>query len=141
MKITVRICVVLVLSVVWCSVFSCNKGNNDTSPKARIVGRWEKVGFGTDDNSNGSIDQWEKNTETTTITNILEFKKDSTGIEYTTQAPDLGVSWYFGGDVSLYTIYNTGDTFTYKVILLSGSDLHITTISKLGLSAYYYKKK
>lgn len=141
MKNTVIVCVLLFLSLVCFSVFSCNKGNNDTSPKARILGRWEKVGFATDDNSNGIIDQWERNSANTTITNILEFKKDSTGVEYTTQAPDLGFSWYFGGDVSLYTIYNTGDTFTYKVLLLSGSDLHITTISKLGLSAYYYKKK
>jgi hypothetical protein len=141
MKTTVNVFGVLFFCMVCCFVFSCNKGDENTSPNARIIGRWEKVGFATDDNSNGIIDQWERNPASTTITNILEFKKDSTGKEYTTQAPDLGFRWYFGGDVSLYTIYNTGDTFTYKVLKLSGSDLHITTFSKLGLSAYYYKKK
>jgi hypothetical protein len=140
MRTTVYFCVILLFCVVCCSFISCNKGNLDSSPQARIVGKWEKVGFATDDNSNGVIDQWEKNTATTTITNVLEFKNDSTGIEFTTQAPDLGFRWYFSGDVSLYTIYNTGDTFTYKVLLLSGSDLHITTVSKIGISAYYYKK-
>lgn len=134
------VCVVLIVSV-FCFLFtSCNKKDNDTSPNARIIGRWQKTGFATDDNSNGMIDVWEKNAASTVISNILEFKKDSTGVEYTSQAPDLGFVWFFRGDISLYTVYNTGDTFKYNVLLLSGKELQITTNSKLGLSAYYYKK-
>ncbi len=140
MRATVVVCKVVLVSALFFSLSSCKKNNDDNSVNARIIGKWEKTGFATDDNSNGVIDQWEKNEASTVITNILEFRKDSTGTEYTTQVPDLGFTWYFSGDISLNTVYNTGDTFKYKVLLLSGRDLQITTNSKLGLSAYYYKK-
>jgi hypothetical protein len=133
-------CIVL-LFVALFIFFSCKKQNIDSSPAARLIGKWEKVGFATDDNSNGIIDQWEKNATSTEIINAFEFKKDSTGVEFTTQSPDLGFVWYFGINSSLYTIYNTGDTFVYKVLLLTGTDLHISTISNIGMSAYYYKKR
>ncbi len=134
------VCSVVLVCALLSLLSSCKKNTDNNSPNARIIGKWEKTGFATDDNSNGIIDQWEKNPASTIITNILEFKKDSTGSEYTTQSPDLGFVWYFSGDISLNTVYNTGDTFKYKVLLLSGSELQISTNSKLGLSAYYYKK-
>lgn len=119
-------------------MMSCNKKETIGSPSSRLIGKWKKVRYATDDNANGQIDDWEIQAVDAGITNIMEFKKDSTGIESATFAVDQAFTWLITGEKSLVTVYNSGDSILYKLVLISQSNLHITTKTKLGLAGYYY---
>lgn len=141
-----RIIMVKKVSVIFlvCCIFlasgwvSCTKEKEPETPFTRMVGKWKKVRYATDDNGNGVLDDYEMRPVTQDIVNILEFKKDSTGVEYATHSLDLPFSWYIGNEVSLMTIYKTGDSIAYKVVYVSGANLHLTTKSNVGLAGYYY---
>ncbi len=125
----------IALSIGW---VSCKKEEKLNTPSSRLLGKWKKVRYATDDNANGVLDEWEMRPVEPGITNVIEFKKDSSGIERTTFSPDLDFRWFIGGDVSLMTIYSTGDTIAYKVVLVTSANLHISTKTKNGLAGYYY---
>lgn len=125
----------IALSMGW---VSCKKEEKVATPFSRVIGKWKKVRFATDDNANGVLDEWEVRPVQAGITNVMEFKKDSTGVERTTFSPDLPFHWFIGGDVSLMTIYDTGDSIAYKVVLVSSANLHLSTKTKNGLVGYYY---
>lgn len=129
-----------ILSFIAVSFFSCAKKEVVNTPYTRLFGKWKKVRFATDDNANGVIDDWEFVATDKNITNTLLFKSDSTGTEATTNAPDLSFRWFIGGDVSLYLIYATGDTFTYNVVENSAAHLYLTTKSKIAIAGYYYDR-
>jgi hypothetical protein len=130
----------LLLSCLFLStgIVSCHKTETLSTPSSKLVGKWKQVRYATDDNANGQIDDWEIKAVDKSATNSIEFKKDSTGIESGTFSPDLPFSWMITGELSLMTIYNTGDTFLYKVTLVNAAHLYLTTKTKFGLAGYYY---
>ena len=127
----------IALSMGW---LSCKKKEEPATQYTRMLGKWKKVRYATDDNANGALDEWEMRELPDGLSNTLEFKKDSTGTESATFSPDLKFRWFIGGDVGLLTVYNTGDSVGYKVVLLTSANLHLTTKTKLGLAGYYYDK-
>jgi hypothetical protein len=76
----------------------------------------------------------------TAVVNVLEFKKDNSGIETSTGSPDLGFSWSLSGGLLKIT-YNTGDAFSYNVMLLNSAKLNITAKTSVGLAGYYYESQ
>ncbi len=116
---------------------SCTKAPLGPS-SVRILGKWKKVKFATDDNSNGTLDSWEFRNANASVINTLDFKKDSTGIESSTGSPDLPFTWYINAEQNLKIEYNTGDAFFYKITRLDGGKLHITAKTQIGLAGYYY---
>ncbi len=108
------------------------------SPSVRILGKWKKVKFATDDNANGLLDSWEFRNANSAVVNTLDFNKDSTGLETSTGSPDLPFTWYINAEQTLKIEYNTGDAFFYKIIRLDGGKLQITAKTQIGLAGYYY---
>ncbi len=136
----------LIISLIGCIALcigwsSCKPKENITTPFTRLIGKWQKVRYATDDNGNGGLDEWEIHSTLPTNVETLEFKKDSTGVEKGTLSPDLKFHWFIGGDVSLYLVYSSGDTIAYKVVTNTAANLHLTTRTKLGLAGYYYDRK
>ncbi len=119
---------------------ACRKDDGPGTPFSKITGKWKKAQYATDDNANGILDDWEIHDVDNTITNTLEFKKDSTGIESTTSAPELYFNWRVGGDVSLIMEYGASDTVNYQVKEVNASRLNLVTDTKFGLAGYYYRR-
>ena len=119
---------------------SCRRDNTPESTSVMLLGKWTKTQYATDDNANGVLDSWEIHDVSGDITNTLEFRKDATGVELTTAAPDLNFNWRIGGDISLIMEYGNADTISYHVDDISGSRLTLSTGTKFGLAGYYYVK-
>jgi hypothetical protein len=134
-------CIVFFLLCFGISVgfVSCQK-STVTNPSVRIIGKWKKANYATDDNVNGVIDSWEMRKASTAVVNVLEFKKDNSGIETSTGSPYLGFSWSLSGGLLKIT-YNTGDAFSYNVMLLNSAKLNITAKTSVGLAGYYYESQ
>ncbi|MBX2905568.1 MAG: hypothetical protein KF744_05985 [Taibaiella sp.] len=120
---------------------SCRKSDNSSSSGSKLVGKWTKVRYATDDNANGKIDDWEQREVIGGITNVLEFKNDNTGGEYASNTQDLPFTWQINGEQSLMLIYSTGDTIVHKIALVNSKNLNLTYRSKIGLAEYYYTKQ
>lgn len=118
--------------------FSCNKKNAVSSASSRLVGKWKKVRYATDDNRNGILDSWEEHPTDPTILNELQFKGDSTGVETTTQAPELNFHWWLSTEGQLVVVYTTGDTTFYRISYATLANLYLTSNTNLGLVGYYY---
>lgn len=108
---------------------------------SRLVGKWVKVKSATDDNNNGQIDSWEQQAVATGKKNVLEFKQDNTGGEYTEGTPDLTFTWMINGEQSLMMIYSTGDTIVSKIAQVNSGNLALTSKAKFGLVGYYYTRE
>ncbi len=127
----------IVLSAAW---LSCSKDKGPTTASGKLIGKWNKVQYATDDNANSIIDQWELHDLEPGRISTLEFRKDSTGLETGSSSPELPFRWFLTGELTLLTIYNTGDTVLYKIGAISNSQLQLTTKGKFGLAGYYYEK-
>ncbi len=123
------------LSAGW---VSCHKKETLSTPSSKLVGKWKKIQYATDDNANGQIDQWEIHPADPAVNSFIEFKRDSTGVETGSQTQDLAFTWMITGELSLMTLYSTGDTFVYKITLVNAAHLNLTTKTKFGLAGYYY---
>ena len=121
-------------------VSSCKKPALET-PFTRIIGKWKKVKYATDDNHNGVIDQKEIFLVESGVKNELLFKKDSTGVETTNSSPALSFKWRIVSGASVLIAYSANDTITYNITDISSVDLTLTTTTKLGLAWYYYIKE
>lgn len=119
---------------------SCRKSDNSSTSGSKLVGKWTKVRYATDDNANGKIDDWEQRDVVGGNTNVLEFKNDNTGGEYASNTQDLPFTWQINGEQSLMLIYSTGDTIVHKIALVNSKNLNLTYRSKIGLAEYYYTK-
>lgn len=120
---------------------SCRKTEKLSTLASKLVGKWTKVRYATDDNANGQIEDSEQRNVPPGITNVLEFKSDNTGGEYATNSPDLPFSWQMNGEQSLMLIYATGDTIVHKIALVNSGNLNLTYRSKIGLAEYFYNKQ
>ncbi len=118
-------------------VSSCKKEKKQT-PFTRVQGKWRKMKYATDDNRNGIIDIREIRVIESSITNTIEFKGDSTGVEKTSSSPDLNFRWQIVGAASILVQYTAGDTVVYTIQNITSEDMTVTTDSKLGLLWYYY---
>jgi hypothetical protein len=134
-----------VLSLIFClilssGVISCKKDETQPTLSSKVTGKWKQVRYATDDNANGVLDDWEVHEVVTDITNILDFKNDGTGVEYTTGNPDLPFGWGLTSELSLAFSYKSSDTILYKITRVNSANLHLTTRTKNGLAGYYYDK-
>jgi hypothetical protein len=136
--VSVFVACILTLSMGW---VSCTKKAGPSSNYTRLLGKWKKVSYSTDDNGNGLLDSWEIHKLEANISSTLEFKKDSTGLETGTNSPDLAFMWSLNGEGTLVTAYDTGDTILYKLVSVSSANLQLTTKAKFGLAGYYYDRK
>jgi hypothetical protein len=120
-------------------VSSCKKEDPPTTA-TRIAGKWLKVRYATDDNANGVLDEWEIRDVEGGVSNIMDFRGDSTGTEYTTGSPDLTFFWAINAEQSMIFAYKNSDTLLFKITRLNSSELFITTTGKKGLLGYYYNR-
>ena len=120
---------------------SCRKDEKQPTISSKIVGKWTKTRYATDDNANGKIDDWEQRDVAPGVTSVIEFKSDNTGGEYTTNTQDLPFTWQMNGEQSLMLIYSTGDTIVHKIALVNSKNLYLTYRSKIGLAEYFYNKQ
>jgi hypothetical protein len=120
---------------------SCAKKESANTPSDRLIGKWKKVKFATDDNNNGQIDSWEISAVQPNIVNTVEFKKDNTGVEKTSGAFDLDFTWEIVGELSLQVIYSANDTIRYNLIDVNSSALNLTTRTSISLAGYYYDRQ
>lgn len=119
---------------------SCHKNEKQPVLSARMVGKWKKVRYATDDNANNVIDDWEIHDVDPAIINILYFLEDSTGTEYTTNSPDLGFHWFITAEQSLSFAYTNAESTIFKITRINSANLEMTTKAKNGLIGYYYDR-
>ena len=132
----------LLLFVIFsCSIglSSCAKKEGVDTPFTRLVGKWKRVKLATDDNNNGQIEDREIFPDVANITNTIEFKKDSTGVEKTTFSPDLPFRWQITGEGAITLFYAANFTISYRVVSVTSHDLNLTTRATTGLVGYYYE--
>lgn len=122
-------------------VNACRKTESSPTVSLKLVGKWTKVRYATDDNANAQIEQSEQRYVPNGITSVLEFKNDNTGGEYTSNSPDLPFSWQINGEQALMLVYATGDTIVHKIALVNSKNLNLTYRSKIGLAEYYYNRQ
>lgn len=134
--------VLLLISCLFVSagVVSCNKDEKQPTVSSRMVGKWKKVRFATDDNANNVLDDWEIRNADPDIVNKLEFKSDNTGIEYTTSSPDLPFTWSLNAELTMTFTYRNSDPIMYKITRINTGKLEMTTKTKNGLVGYYYER-
>jgi hypothetical protein len=121
-------------------VTSCKRQAPDT-PFGRMLGKWKKVKYATDDNRNGIIDKKEIFLVESGVDNEILFRKDSTGVETTNSDPPSSFRWQIVGDASVLVQYTASDTITYSIENVSSGSLTLTTSTQFGLAWYYYIKK
>jgi len=120
---------------------SCRKTEKQPTFSSKLVGKWTKVRYATDDNANGQIEDSEQRNVPAGIKSVIEFKGDNSGGEYTTNSPDLPFTWQINGEQVLMLIYATGDTIVHKIALVNSKNLNLTYRSKIGLAEYFYNKQ
>ena len=140
MKRNIVIFFTLFIATIVLVVSSCKRQAPDT-PFSRIIGKWKKTKYATDDNRNGVIDQQEIFLVESGVKNELLFKQDSTGMETTNSAPALTFKWRIVSGASVLIQYSANDTVEYSITNISSVDLTLTTNTKLGLAWYYYIKE
>ncbi|GAA4460031.1 hypothetical protein GCM10023093_02020 [Nemorincola caseinilytica] len=121
-------------------IISCTKDEKQPLLSTRLAGKWKKVRYATDDNVNGLLDEWETHPVDSATSNILEFKQDSTGVEYTTNSPELLFSWYITSEQTLSFAYKNSETTIFKIARINSANLELTTRTKNGLVGYYYDR-
>lgn len=137
-----KICISSFIACLFVSMglVSCTKQEKQPTTTSRIIGNWKKVQYATDDNGNGVLDEWEVRNVSAGLVNKLEFKKDSTGIEYTTNSPDLPFTWVVSSELTMVFTYNNSEPIVYKITRINSSVLNLTTKTKNGLAGYYYER-
>jgi hypothetical protein len=137
---TTKILIPIIIAVGFVAgVSSCSKDETPTLAM-RITGKWLKVRYATDDNANGVLDDWEIRNVEGGARNVMEFKADSTGIEYTTGSPDLPFYWALTAEQSMLFSYKNSDTILCRITRINSVDLFITTTGKNGVLGYYYNR-
>lgn len=121
-------------------VVSCNKDEKQPTVSSRVVGKWKKVRYATDDNANNVLDDWEMRNVVPDVENKLDFKSDNTGIEYTTNSPDLPFTWSVNAELTMTFTYKNSDPIMYKITHINTGSLEMTTRTKNGLAGYYYQR-
>ncbi len=125
---------------IFTAISSCSKTETQPSMASKLYGKWKKVQYATDDNANGQLDEWELHNTDEAITNVLEFRKDSTGTEYTTGSPDLPFSWIITSELTMAFSYHGSEAIQFRITRVNSGVLHITTRTDKGLAGYYYQK-
>lgn len=123
---------------------SCAKNEKLKTPTDRLVGKWMKTKFATDDNIDGIIEDQEISAQPTAIDNELFFKSDKTGNETTIVNKEaktpLNFTWELTNKDSLVVNYTANSTVVYNLVSVSSHDLTLTTQTDKGLAWYYYVK-
>jgi hypothetical protein len=144
MRRTVVILLMLSFTTICLFMMSCAKKQSPSTPFTRIIGKWKKTKYATDDNNNGIIDPGEISSVAPGVDNELYFKNDETGMETSVinkePSTPLVFNWYILADDSLRIAYKANDTITYNIVSISSIDLTLTTNTKQGLAWYYYRK-
>ncbi len=113
---------------------SCRKSGEFTTISDRVEGKWKLARFASDDNLNGTIDNYEIHTDTSTRDYELLFNKDGSGINTNTingvKSPDLKFTWYMVSYDSLRIAYQANDTLLYHVSDISSKQMTLTYTSK-----------
>ena len=130
----------LFLGYLLLGLTSCAKKEPAATLFSDMLGTWKKTAYATDDNGTGIIIPSEITPQPSNITDILVFRKDTTGYEKTSANPDtLNFKWYVNGD-SVTVEYVQHDTITYYVENVNSVNLTLYTSGNKGLAAYYYSK-
>jgi hypothetical protein len=119
---------------------ACNKRQGADTPFARVIGKWKKVQYATDDNGSGKIESYEIHDVESSVNNVLVFSADNTGYETNDFAPTLNFTWNIAGD----SIYRNGSghlSITYFLAAVNSYNLTLTTNTNLGLAWYNYQKQ
>jgi len=123
---------------------SCTKKEAPNTPFSRILGKWKKTQYATDDNNNGVIDAGEIHSVPATLDDELLFTNEATGVETSVDngvtATPLSFDWKIVGSDSVWVAYRANDTLTYYIAEVSSHDLQLNIVTQFGLAAYYYTK-
>lgn len=129
------------LLVISIGLSSCAKKEKPDTLFTRLIGTWKQVKQATDDNNNGTIDDWEITPLDPNLTNTMEFGKDSTGIDKKTYSLDLKFQWHILGESSIQLNYEANDTVIYRVVNASSNQLTLTTRLPQGLVGLYFERQ
>jgi hypothetical protein len=127
--------------ILACAILpACNKRQGADTPFARVIGKWKKVQYATDDNGSGKIEPYEIHNVEGSVNNVLVFSADNTGYETNDFTPTLNFTWSIAGD----SIYRSGSghlSITYYLAAVNSYNLTLTTNTNLGLAWYMYQKQ
>ncbi len=132
----------LLLAYLFFSLSSCAKKEPASTLFSDMFGTWKKTAYATDDNGSGIIIPSEIYPQPSNMVDVLVFKADTTGYEYTVVnnvSDTLRFTWYVFGD-SLAIAYAAHLTNTYYVRNVSAVNLTLYANTNRGLAAYYYNK-
>jgi len=140
----VAICVSLLLG-------SCEKKQQATTIYDRIPGSWKLAKYGSDDNLNGVIDNYEMHTVALSQDNQMTFKADGTGITSNTDSgikePDLAFVWQLKTIDSLWVAYRSNDTLNYYIANITSAGITLTTYTNIentnvqGINWFYFARE
>ena len=144
MKNKTAILLALFLLVLSSGVISCTKKQAADTPFTRMIGKWKKVQYATDDNNNGIIDPGEIHNVPTGYDDELLFTNEANGVETTVTngvaSTPLDYDWKIVGSDSLWVAYRANDTLLYYIAGVSSHNLQLNINTQFGLAAYFYAK-
>ena len=134
----------LFLFILCAGLAACTKKKAPDTPFTRVLGKWRKVQYATDDNNNGTIEPREIHSVPSSLDDEILFTNEATGVETTVsngvQSTVLTFDWKIVGGDSVWVAYRANDTVTYFLAGVSSHNLQLTTNTKFGLASYYYDK-
>jgi hypothetical protein len=135
-----------VMAMMIAGLGACAKKKEPDTTAGKIIGKWKKIQYATDDNQNGIIDAEEITNQPSSIDDELFFASSQTGNETTTinknksEVTVLEFDWSVSEN-KLWIGYRANDTVTYSVVNINASNLIITTNTSRGLAWYSYAKQ
>lgn len=116
-------------------VSSCKKKSSPQTIADVMPGKWRLTKYGSDDNLNGRIDNFETRTVANGTLFEMDYKGDGTGVQTNitngVKSPDLKFNWEFLTYDSLRISYDANDTVTYYVNSSSSGAIGLTTATRI----------
>jgi len=125
------------------SIVSCTKKKQPETISTRVTGRWKKIQYATDDNSNGLIEQQEIRTQPVNFNDVLSFDPETTGyqaVNHDNFTDTAAFTWFVGGD-SLFISYDAHLSLRFHIEHVSSGRLELLTKASVGLAWYNYVKE
>lgn len=130
---------------------ACSRKKGPTSISDVMPGKWQLIKYGSDDNLNGNIDNYEMHDVVPGMSYEMIFNEDGSGVQSNTnngiKSLDLAFNWHFLSYDSLRISYAANDTITYHVATSSSVALGLITTTQIGNTdktgrqwLYFHKK-
>lgn len=134
----------LSLTAILCVLSSCKRKENIQTRYTRLQNKWKLVKTATDGNNNGVIDVSEIQDVNEGYRAFVQYKGDSTGTETVTAGGLTTVypfRWTFEGNITIIQDRVGNNVIEYKLEDISSLAMELSTITALGLTAYYYERQ